>query len=186
MRRSIVLALVFLLLAAGFVGWIHYRSAAYDHWIAQSAAEHGIDFYLVKALIYEESWFRPSIRGSAGELGLMQVSMAAARDFSEKKKLPPFQEAEVLEPRMNIVIGSWYLKRSLERYKDSPAPPLFALLRYNAGESRANRWLQAATLKPAPPDIQPEEYYLSFVDLPRTGNYVRRILQRTRSRNFWF
>ena len=116
----------------------------------------------------------------------MQVSMGAARDFSEKKKLPPFQEAQVLEPRQNIVIGSWYLRRSLERYKDSPAPAVFALLRYNAGETRANGWLQAAGQKPIPPGIQAEEFYLSFVDLPRTRNYVRRILHRARSRNFWF
>jgi soluble lytic murein transglycosylase len=186
MHRSIVLGLAFLLMAAALVGWIHYRSAAYDHWIAQSAAENGIDFYLVKSLIYEESWFRPGIRGAAGELGLMQVSMGAARDFSEKKKLPPFRETQVLEPRQNIVIGSWYLGRSLERYKDSPAPAVFALLRYNAGETRANGWLQAAGQKPVPPGIQAEEFYLSFVDLPRTRNYVRRILHRARSRNFWF
>src|SRR5262245_42711824 len=186
MRRSIMLGLLLLLLAAGLTGWIHYRSAAYDHWIAESAAENGVDFYLVKAIIYEESWFRPRIRGSAGELGLMQVSMGAARDFSERRKLPPFQEADILEPRMNIVIGSWYLKRSLDRYKDSPAPTLYALLRYNAGETRANTWLQAATLKPVPSDMQPEEFYLSFVDLTRTRNYVRRILNRARSRNFWF
>jgi len=116
----------------------------------------------------------------------MQVSMGAARDFSEKKKLPPFRETQVLEPRQNIVIGSWYLGRSLERYKDSPAPAVFALLRYNAGETRANGWLQAAGPKPVPPGIQAEEFYLSFVDLPRTRNYVRRILHRARSRNFWF
>jgi peptidoglycan lytic transglycosylase len=186
MHRGIMLGLAFLLLAAGFIGWIYYRSAAYDHWIAQSAAENEIDFYLIKALIYEESWFRPDIRGSAGELGLMQVSMAAARDFSEKKKLPPLQEAQVLDPRLNVEIGSWYLKRSLERYKNSPAPAVFALLRYNAGEARASGWLQAARMKPVPPGMQAEEFYLSFVDLPRTRNYVRRILHRAQSRNFWF
>ena len=186
MRRGIMLVSAFLLLAAALVGWIHYRSTAYDHWIAESAAENGLDFYLVKAIIYEESWFRPDIRGSAGELGLMQVSMAAARDFSEKKKLPPFQQAQVLEPKLNIVIGSWYLKRSLERYKDSPVPSVFALLRYNAGEARANGWLQAAATKPVPPGMEAEEFYLSFVDLPRARNYVRRILHRARNRNFLF
>jgi hypothetical protein len=106
MYRSIVLGLAFLLMAAAFVGWIHYRSAAYDHWIAQSAAENGIDFYLVKALIYEESWFRPGIRGAAGELGLMQVSMGAARDFSEKKKLPPFQGAQAEHCDRVLVFGT--------------------------------------------------------------------------------
>jgi soluble lytic murein transglycosylase len=154
--------------------------------ISQAAARQNVNFYLVKALVFEESWFRPDIRGSSGELGLMQISKAAAADFAARRGFPPFYEARLLEPELNLEIGCWYLRQSLDRYKDSPSPEVFALLRYNAGGVRADAWLKAALSKPVPPGMSPERYDLSLVDLAQTREYVRRILNRSRSRNFWF
>jgi soluble lytic murein transglycosylase len=154
--------------------------------ISQAAARQNVDFYLVKALVFEESWFRPDIRGSSGELGLMQISRAAAADFASRKGFPPFYEARLLEPDLNLEIGCWYLRQSLDRYRDSPSPEVFALLRYNAGAIRADAWLKTALSKPAPAGMSAERYELSMVDLPQTREYVRRILNRARSRNYWF
>ena len=167
--------------------WLNFRSAQYDELIAQAAAQHGVDFYLVKAIIYEESWFRPDIRGTSGELGLMQVTKGAAADFTSRNGFPSIQDdTRLLEPRMNIEVGCWYLRQSLDRYRHSPDPVLFALLRYNAGEARADGWLKLATSKPVPEARTPENYYLSLVTFPTTRDYVRRILQRSRSHNYWF
>jgi len=174
-------------IAAGAVaGWLHRRTTLYDHSIGQAAARHRLDVGLVKALIYEESWFRPDIRGSAGELGLMQVSMAAAADFADRKGFPAPTENRLLEPDLNIEIGSWYLRQSLDRYKESPAPLLFALLRYNAGEARADQWLRLARSRAAPPGVSIEEHCLSVVDFPKTRAYARRIVKRYRSGRIWF
>jgi soluble lytic murein transglycosylase len=166
--------------------WLHHRTTVYDHRIAQAAAQYGIDFRLVKALVYEESWFRPDIRGGSGELGLMQVSMAAARDFALHRGFPPPTETRVLEPDLNIEIGSWYLRQSLDHYRDSPAPLVFALVRYNAGETRADQWLRIARSQPIPPGVAPEEHCLSLIDFPKTRAYARRILRRYRSGRIWF
>jgi soluble lytic murein transglycosylase len=176
--------MVLLAVAAGL--WLSSRASKYDEIIALTAANYGVDFYLVKALVYEESWFRADIRGASGELGLMQVTLGAAEDFSTYKGFPPVSEARLLEPRLNVEIGCWYLKQSLERYKNSPAPTLFALLRYNAGEARADQWLRLARANPVPAGMDPEQHYLSLVDFPTTREYVRRILRRTNSRNYWF
>ena len=176
---------VVLLMASGL--WLNYRISRYDEMIALAAARHNVDFKLVKAIIYEESWFRPDIRGSAGELGLMQITKGAAADFTTRNGFPPIQdEMRLLEPQLNIEIGCWYLRQSLDHYRNSPNPILFALLRYNAGEGRADNWLKAATSDPLPEGVQPETHYLSLVDFPKTRDYVRRILKRFRSGNFWF
>ncbi len=187
MRAKLCLAIAVIIaaLAAG-LGWLHHHIARYDFAISQAAARENVDFYLVKALIFEESWFWPDIRGSSGEIGLMQISKAAAADFAARKGLLPFYEERLLEPELNIEIGCWYLRQSLDRYRDSPDPKVFALLRYNAGAARADAWLSAARSKPVPPGMSPERYYLSLVDLPKTREYVRRILERARSHNFWF
>ncbi len=180
------LGIVALALALAALLWLQRHTTRYDYMIGLSADRYGIDFNLVKALIFEESWFESDIRGNAGEIGLMQITKAAARDFSDRKGFEPFTEARLLEPELNIEVGCWYLSQSLDRYRASPAPALFALLRYNAGEMRADVWLQSALAKPPPPGVSEERYFLSLVDFPQTREYARRILRRSRSRNFWF
>ncbi len=186
MRRRMIAAAICLAIAALALFWLHIRASRYDYIISQAAARNGVDFYLAKALVYEESWFRSQIRGSAGELGLMQITKAAALDFSKFKGFPTLHESQLLEPELNVEIGCWYLKRSLDRYKHSPHPELFALLRYNAGESRADNWLRLALAFPAPSGGLTETHCLSHVDFPKTRAYVRRILKRSQSRNFIF
>ena len=173
-------------IAAIALALIHSHTTRYDYIIHQASARNSVDFYLIKALVFEESWFRPSIRGPAGELGLMQVTMAAASDYASKKGFPPFFDARLTEPELNLEIGCWYLERSLDHYKNSPHPTLFALLRYNAGESRADQWLKLALSSPPPAGVSPEKHYLSLVNFPKTRAYVRRILQRSHTHNYWF
>jgi soluble lytic murein transglycosylase len=187
MRRIAIAGGLGLLVLAAVLGGLHYHTSHYDTIIGQAAIRNGVDFYLVKALIYEESWFRPDIRGPAGELGLMQITRAAASDyFASQKGGLKYYNPPLKEPELNVEIGCWYLARSIERYKNSPQPILFALLRYNAGESRADNWLRLA-LSTLPPDgASREQYYLSIVDFPKTRAYAHRILQRSRIKNFWF
>jgi soluble lytic murein transglycosylase len=186
MRRGIAIAGMCLLSAALVLSWLHHRAARYDYIISQSAARNGVDFYLVKALIYEESWFRSDIHGPAGELGLMQITRAAGLDFSASKGFPRFYDEQLLEPELNVEIGCWYLKHSLDLYRNSPDPVLFALLRYNAGESRADAWLRIALASRPPAGMSIENHYLAQVDFPKTRTYARRILKRFRSRNYLF
>ncbi len=174
------------LLAASATAWLRHHTSRFDELIAQAAMRHSVDFYLIKALIYEESWFRDRVRGTSGEYGLMQITVLAARDFTMQKGLPPIREPRLLEPRLNLEIGCWYLRQSIVRFRWTPDPQLFGLLRYNAGETRADQWAQLALAQPVPPGKSPEEFYLSFVDFPGTRDYTRRILRRARERNFWF
>jgi soluble lytic murein transglycosylase len=186
MRRIAIAGGIGILISAAVAGWLHYRISRYDSIISRAAARNGVDFYLAKALIYEESWFRPDIRGPAGELGLMQITRAAASDFASQKGSFLIHDDCLKDPELNVEIGCWYLGQSIEHYKNSPHPKLFALLRYNAGESRADSWLRRALFSPPPKGASPEEYFLSLVDFPKTRAYAHRILQRSRTHRFWF
>jgi soluble lytic murein transglycosylase len=183
--RSLWLLSAICVVPAAGAFWLHRHSTRFDDVIAQASARHAVDYYVVKAIIFEESWFRPDVRGTAGEYGLMQITLAAAADFTNTKSFPALYRPRLLEPELNIEIGCWYLRQSLNRYKDTPQPMLFALLRYNAGEVRADHWAKLALGSPVPPHRTPENHYLSLVDFPKTREYARRVLERARSRNFW-
>ncbi len=88
MRGVIIYVGIAILILATALGFLHYHTSRYDPIIRQATARNGVDFYLVKALIYEESWFRSGIRGPAGEIGLMQITKAAASDFASQKGFP--------------------------------------------------------------------------------------------------
>jgi soluble lytic murein transglycosylase len=182
--RLFIIALIFF--AAASAMGIQYHTSRYDEMIGKAAARNGVDFYLVKSLIYEESWFRSGIRGPAGEVGLMQITPAAASDFAGNKGFPPLEAERLLEPELNLEIGCWYLQQSLAHYRNTPNPELFALLGYNAGESRADSWLKRAQAAQPASGVSPENHCLAQVDFPKTRAYVRRILKRARSHNFWF
>lgn len=172
--------------AAAASAWLHHHTTRFDRIIALSAAQYGMDFDLVKSVVFEESWFNPDIRGAAGEIGLMQITLAAATDFASRNGIPPIPEYRLFEPELNVEIGCWYLHQSLEKYRNSPFPELFALLRYNAGEVRSTQWLKLATSTAPPAGANLEQHYLSLVDFPQTRDYVRNILSRSRSRRYWF
>jgi soluble lytic murein transglycosylase len=186
MRGKLPILAAALLIAAAAIGSLDYYTSRYDALIGRVAERYSINFFLVKAMIYEESWFRSGIRGPAGEAGLMQITKAAAFDFSTNKEIPPIQDEQLFDPELNLEIGCWYLRQSLEHYRNSPHPTLFALLRYNAGESRADQWLRLAMNSRPPDGISPEKHYLSVVNFPKTRVYVSHILRRSRTHNFWF
>jgi soluble lytic murein transglycosylase len=184
------LFLIVLLAAVTAVGWILARSddplytaadwlsrgrfQRYDEMIADAARKNGVDPLLLKAVVWRESQFHPNKTGSSGERGLMQVSEAAAHDWVRAHKAETFRPTDLFSPRMNLEIGSWYLKQKLLRWaaKDDPVP--FALAEYNAGGTRVDRWIAGTQLG----DAATAADLRSRIDFPSTHAYVEAILQR--------
>ncbi|MBI4455763.1 MAG: lytic transglycosylase domain-containing protein [Acidobacteria bacterium] len=180
MRRSALLIIVFLAVTATF-SYVRWRTTRYDYLIAQGAAKYDLDFHLVKSLIYEESWFNHFARGKVGEVGLMQITPIAADDYMRIRKIKIHPD-DLYDPELNIEVGCWYLRSSIDRYKDFEDPLPYALARYNAGELRVNKWLE-----PPPRDhSEPAQNFLDRVDYPSTRHYVKKILRRYALQNYFF
>ena len=150
------------------------RFQRYDAMIADAARKNGVDPLLLKALVWRESEFQPGKTGASGERGLMQVSQAAARDWVQAHKVETYQPADLFAPRMNLEIGSWYLKKALTRWaaKDDPVP--FALAEYNAGRTTVERWI--ATTRQG--DATTADDLRTHIGFPSTRAYVETILKR--------
>ncbi len=137
--------LIALAVAAGWGWWTTARlTHRYDPLIRAVAAQHGVDPALVKAVVWRESRFHAHARGAAGELGLMQVTDAAAQEWAESAGVYPLPETHLLDPRTNLLAGTWYLAKLLQRYARTDAPEVFALADYNAGRGNVLKWTRAA------------------------------------------
>ncbi|HWB60727.1 MAG TPA: lytic transglycosylase domain-containing protein [Chthoniobacteraceae bacterium] len=122
-----------------WLAWSSYHR--YDGLISEIASKNKLDPMLLKSVIWRESTFDPNTKGKEGERGLMQVSEAVVADWAGAQKTQPPSPDDLFDPRTNIEIGAWNLKRALDNYssKDDPVP--FALAQYNAGRQRASQWL---------------------------------------------
>ena len=126
----------------------------------------------MRALVYQESRFDPSRRGSRGEIGLMQVLPGgAAAEWARVKKCPRPAESDLFRVDVNLDIGCWYLARALKRWSDYRCRLDLALADYNAGISRAREW--------APPAKNGE--VLPRVKIASTRKYISEITRRYRS-----
>jgi len=147
---------------------------AFDDLIQQTADRYQIEPELVKAVVWQESRFRPDTVGKAGERGLMQVMEPAASEWAKAENIQTFQPTDLLDAKTNLEAGTWYLARALSRYADRDDPIPFALAEYNAGKSRADRWIQGAE------DDTSAEAFMAAIDFPTTLNYVENIIARRR------
>ncbi len=95
--------------------------------IAAAAQKHSLDPALLRAVIKQESGFKPCAVSIKGAQGLMQLMPATAREL---------HVSDAFDPVQNVHAGAAYLKQLLDRYKGDLR---LALVGYNAGPGRADQ-----------------------------------------------
>ncbi len=177
-RRCSFLAVFFgIALAIGLLAiplWRMYRAkqhSRFDELILKAAGENGCDPCLIKAVVWRESKFDPSVHGEHGELGLMQVMPVVASEWATSRGLKDLKPDDVLQPEINLRIGSWYLSKALQQWTQASEPIPLALSQYNAGRSNVLKWVDANSL--ADP-----EHFIERIQFPSTRSYVRNILKQ--------
>jgi len=185
MTRYLVSCLIILavITVPGYFFFRDYWEHRYDELIARHARVYRIDEKLVWSVIYEETYFRPTVRGEAEEVGLMQVTPLVARDWARETGLSELERradenvvAFLSDPERNIQIGCWYLEKLRERYRNRPAETAMTLSAYNAGPSRVEEWTRDADA------LQISEAdFLNRIAIASTKTYVSSILDRYRA-----
>jgi soluble lytic murein transglycosylase-like protein len=98
-----------------------------DEIIEKHARAYGVPLSIAKAVVRIESNYRPNARGSAGEVGLMQIKPATARMMGYKGSVKG-----LFDPETNIKFGMKYLGMAQERGDGSICN---TILKYNAGHA---------------------------------------------------
>lgn len=143
----------------------------YRNVVNRAASQYGIAPRLLQSLIWQETRFQPLRRGKAGEIGLMQILPASAREWAKTQHVDSFCTADLFDPGTNTMAGAWYLRRAMVRWKCKPNPTPYALAEYNAGASNAQRWdreAQAASVD-----------FVRAITYPSTRRYVQDIMRRS-------
>lgn len=169
LKKYLLFIVLFLLIFVVAFGINRYRRIhAYDDLIVRIASVHGLDPKLVKAVIWRESRFKYNCLGRHGEIGLMQVTGNAAKEWAEANGIADLRKNDLFNPETNIQAGTWYLKRSISRWSNKTNPLPYALAEYNAGRSNTVRW--------AASDGGDANKFWDGITYPATKRYVRDIL----------
>lgn len=183
MKRLLVTILIVLTVVLSSYFFNQYWIHRYDGLIARQAQVYRLDPDLVWSVIYEETYFSPWKNGKDGEIGLMQITPAVAREWAAETGMHELerQMAEnptglLREPERNLQIGCWYLEKIFEQYRDVPNAEPRVIAAYNAGPSRAAEWSKV----PEGARQLSGEQFIEKIEIRSTRAYVVSILERYR------
>ena len=116
---------------------------SHEEEIVDSATRHGVDPYLVAAVIETESGWDESAKSSRGAEGLMQLMPETARDMIALGLVDASSDASNLgDPATNIEFGCAYLSYLIRYFNGSTDKAIAA---YNAGMGNVEQWTQGET-----------------------------------------
>jgi len=168
----VVLPLLAMLGGMGWWTYYEWRDHSQDGPILAAARRYRVAPALVKAVVWRESRFNPNVRGSRGELGLMQIiPNAAAKDWADAEHLTPVPPNHLLNPATNTLAGAWYLAKLCKRYGQTDNPLPYALADYNAGRSNVLKWKRGA-------GTTNSAAFMQQINFPGTKHYVQSVMQR--------
>jgi len=138
---------------------------AYAQLVEQSAEARDLPLDWVYAVIRQESAFDPDIASHAGAVGLMQLMPATADEVARKLGRDAPTRIDLIDPALNIALGSAYLAEMSERFDGHP---LVASAAYNAGPTAVRRWV--------PDQPMSGDLWMTQIPYSETRQYVRRVL----------
>ncbi|MGO2261857.1 transglycosylase SLT domain-containing protein [Halomonas sp.] len=137
-----------------------YRES-FMHWGHQT----GVDPYMLMAITRRESAYNPVALSPAGARGLMQLMPGTASLVSRQLGISDPGPYGILDPELNIRLGSTYLRDKLNRYQGNR---LAAAAAYNAGPGRVDQWLGS--------DMESFDLFVESIPFKETRDYVQAVL----------
>jgi soluble lytic murein transglycosylase len=135
--------------------------------ILTESKKNGLDPYLVSSLIRQESEFNPSAISHANAYGLMQLLPSVGKQMAREEGIGSIEPRQLLDPILNIRLGTRYLRETMEKFGRVPE---YALAAYNAGDSRVTDWQAAGPYHGI-------DEFVESIPFTETRDYVQAILR---------
>ena len=138
----------------------------YDNIVFKNAKQFSLQPEYVYGVMRQESAMNSIARSHAGARGLMQLMPATAKEVAGKLNVSAPNSSSLLQPDLNVKLGSKYLRLMLDRYDNQQ---VLATASYNAGPHRVKRWLPADKKMSA-------DVWVDTIPFDETRKYVRRVM----------
>jgi soluble lytic murein transglycosylase len=134
--------------------------------LKQSSVENRLNPFLVASLIRQESEFNPEAISHAQAMGLMQLLPKTGKKLAHELKIRRFDYSMLLDPRINLQLGTRYLRSLLDKYDGHLE---YALAAYNAGPEHVDDWKQG--------HFRDMPEFVESIPFTETREYVEAILR---------
>jgi soluble lytic murein transglycosylase len=140
---------------------------AYWPTIKTESEKNGLDPYMVASLIRQESEFNPGAISRANAYGLMQLLPSVGRSMAKEEGIRHFETNDLLDPTMNVRLGTRYLRQTLDKFNNQPE---YTFAAYNAGDNRVTDWQSAGSYTGM-------DEFVESIPFTETREYVQAILR---------
>jgi soluble lytic murein transglycosylase len=135
--------------------------------LAADSQKNSLDPYLVASLIRQESEFNAGVVSHANAWGLMQLLPSVGKSMAKKEGLKGFNTNQLLNPTVNLQLGTRNLRLVLDRFGGQQE---YALAAYNAGDVPVRQWMSAG-------NYQDIAEFVESIPYTETREYVQAILR---------
>lgn len=137
----------------------------YRDLVKPAAGEQGVDEAWVYGITRQESRFMHYAKSGVGASGLMQLMPATAKWAAPRAGISNYHNGMIHELDTNIALGTYYMSHTLEIFNGQE---VMATAAYNAGPSRAKKWVAAIPLEGA--------IYAETIPFSETRSYVQKVM----------
>lgn len=146
--------------------WTLAYPAAFSPQVWRAAWNSGVDPLLMLSIMRAESLYRHDAVSPVGALGLVQVMPATGNKVAALAGFEDFRVERLLEPAVNIEVGTWYMGQLLQRFGPGYFP--LAVGSYNGGPHNIGRWLRGKVGM----DL---EDFVEEVAFDETRHYIKKV-----------
>jgi soluble lytic murein transglycosylase len=130
-----------------------------------AAGEQGVDEAWVYGITRQESRFMHYAKSGVGASGLMQLMPATAKWAAPRAGISNYHNGMLHELDTNIALGTYYMSHTLGIFNGQE---VMATAAYNAGPSRAKKWVATIPLEGA--------IYAETIPFSETRSYVQKVM----------
>ena len=145
--------------------WRRLFPMPYENRLRARAKPHGLDPYLLAALIRQESEFNPSAISYAGARGLMQIMPATGKGLARRLGIKGFSTRHLYRADTSLRLGTFHFRKVHDQFERRLE---YTLAAYNAGEHRVEEWLTWE-------DFADAEEFAGTIPFTQTRGYVQAV-----------
>jgi len=143
-----------------------YYPYGYKEPVQKYSAQYNLDPLFTLAVIRQESLFRPDAVSRSEAQGLMQIWPPTGEEIANKIGISNYYINLLLDPDINIRMGTYYLRQQLDNFGQDK---FYCLGAYNKGPRRMSEWISKYRDK----DI---DEFIESISSEEARDYIKKVM----------